>query len=99
MKYLKLKIKELSATQRELRNQRKTVHIVGDRTMAPKQAAYSHAYYRDELRIMFAAYGLLRGKPFSVTESHYPEKDHPLNAFKVRIDSIVSNAEVIRASE
>lgn len=99
MKALKLKIKELSETQKELRNQRKTVYIVGDRTIEPKQAAYSHSYYGEELRIMYAAYGLLRGKPFSVTESHYPEKDHPLNVFKKRIDSIVSNAEVIRVSE
>lgn len=42
-----------------------------------------------ELRLLYAAYGLLRGKSFSQTENHYPEENHPLNKYKSEIMSIV----------
>lgn len=44
---------------------------------------------KHELRLLYAAYGLLRGKSFSQTESHYPEENHPLNKYKSEIMSIV----------
>lgn len=46
---------------------------------------------KHELRLLYAAYGLLRGKSFSQTENHYPEENHPLNRYKSEIMSIVEN--------
>ena len=44
---------------------------------------------KHELRLLYAAYGLLRGKSFSQTENHYSEENHPLNKYKSEIMSIV----------
>ena len=85
---IKEDIKEMSTEQRLLKNQRKTVHIKGDRTMEPWEATYKHEINREKLRLMFAAYGLMKGKPFSVTENNHPEEGHPLNEFKNEIDKI-----------
>jgi len=98
--FLKLKIKELSETQIELKNQRKTTKIVGTRTMEPWQASYKHSSNREDLRILFAAYGLLRGKTFNQIENCFPEENHPLNQFKNEIDKLVKNyAEAVCISE
>jgi len=45
---------------------------------------------KHELRLLYAAYGLLRGKSFSQTESAYPEETHPLNRYKSEIMEIVN---------
>jgi len=45
---------------------------------------------KHELRLLYAAYGLLRGKPFSKTESAYPEETHPLHHYEEEIMEIVN---------
>lgn len=45
---------------------------------------------KHELRLLYAAYGLLRGKSFSKTESAYPEETHPLHEFEEEIMKIVN---------
>lgn len=60
---LKLDIKEMSAHQRYYKNQRKTVHIAGDREIDVQVAAYMHASARVTLRHMFIVYGEVRNKP------------------------------------
>lgn len=62
MNTLKEEIKTLSAQQRELKNQRKTVDLKGERTMDPSQATFKHQVNRNRLRHLFMAYGLLKGK-------------------------------------
>jgi hypothetical protein len=93
---LKLKedIKVLVDEQKFLRNQRKEVHIVGERKMPANRAAVDYRYNSRELRIMYAAYGLMRGKSFSQTENHYPEENHPLNNFKYEIDKLIKKYEL-----
>ena len=102
---LKDLIKAKAAEQKTLKMNRKTVHFTGERLMTPSQATETiggtyrpdgTSYYcfgnpgtKHELRLLYAAYGLLRGKPFSKTESHYPEENHPLNKYKSEIMSIV----------
>ena len=94
---LKDEIKKLSDEQRFLKNQRKDVHLKGERLMPAKEAAWKHQMNREQLRIMFAAYGLMRGKKFLQIESRCKnffgqddsESQHPLNKFKSRIDSII----------
>ena len=89
----KANIKELAALQRSLKNQRKTVNIDASQevTMGPGEATWKHQANREKLRLMYAAYGLMRGKSFSQTENKYPEEGHPLNEYKLRIGKIMSS--------
>jgi len=89
MRTLKNEIKNLSDDQLYLKDQRKSKKIVGNRKLQPWEAEMLHKSNREKLRIMFAAYGLMRGKSFSQTESFYPEENHPLNQFKSQIDKII----------
>ena len=91
---LKADIKVNAEMQRFYRNQRKTVKIVGERKMPADKAEDNHRIYRDMLRAMYAAYGLVRGKNFSVTENHYPEENHPLNKLQWRIDTIMNSYQI-----
>ena len=86
---LKNELIDLSNVQRILKNQRKTDKIVGERLMEPWKATYEHQANREKIRLMYAAYGLMRGKSFSQTENKFPEEGHPLNEFKEKIDKII----------
>ena len=104
---LKDLIKAKADYQKTLKQNRKTVHFTGERLMSPSEAVEkvggtykpngdSYYYFgnpgtKHELRLLYAAYGLLRGKSFSQTENHYPEENHPLNHFKSEIMSIVED--------
>lgn len=77
---LKSDIKKLSEEQRFLRNQRKTVNIKGERTMEPWVAAMKHRANREKLRIMFAAYGLMRGKSLEQIEPNSSEENSLKNS-------------------
>lgn len=63
MKYSKIKntIKTLSNEQRELKNQRKTVNLKGERTIEPYTALIRHDRNRYELRHLQMAYRVLKG--------------------------------------
>jgi hypothetical protein len=87
---LKKDIKELVEKQKIYKNQKKTVHIIGERIMTAKEAWYAHYHNREKLRIMYAVYGLVRGKSFYQIENHYPEENHPLNKYKYTIDKMMN---------
>lgn len=59
---LKEQIKKQSLAQKELRNQRKTVHIIGERKIDPNMAAGKYLRNSYELSHMFIAYAIMRGK-------------------------------------
>jgi len=63
-------IAELEKEQKTLKPQRKTVHFTGERTMSPLDAFWTVRGNKEDLRILYAAYGLLRGKNFNVTEKN-----------------------------
>jgi hypothetical protein len=84
-------IKELSKQQRFFKNQRKTVKLVGERKISTSEATWKHQLNRDKLRLMYAAYGLMKGKSFSQIENKYSEEGHPLNDFKIKIGKIIAN--------
>lgn len=87
---LKNDIKKLVEEQRFLRNQRKTVYIKGERTMEPWVAAYKHTANREKLRIMYAAYGLMRGKSFEQIEKRSDTTtEHPLVKYMSQINKMV----------
>ncbi len=87
-------IKKAAEIQKFYKNQRKTVHIKGDRLMEAKEAACQHQQNREKLRIMYAAYGLARGKNFSQIENSYPEENHPLNKYQYQIDKLLKQYEM-----
>ena len=74
-------IKTKAEEQKFLKNQRKTVKLVGERKVEPSVATYRHQTNREDLRVMYAAYGVARGHSFSRIENHYPEENHPLNKY------------------
>jgi len=89
VKKMKEDIKAKVELQKFYKNQRKTDKIIGERKMSPKDATYKHQTNREDLRIMYAAYGIARGKSFSQIENHYPEENHPLQRFQKSIDRIL----------
>jgi hypothetical protein len=88
-KKMKEDIKTKAEEQKFLKNQRKTVKIVDERTMPAKDATYRHQVNREDLRVMYAAYGIARGKSFSQIENHFQEADHPLQKYQKTIDRIL----------
>ena len=88
---IKIKVEE----QKFLKNQRKTENLVGERKMPPSDAAYKHFCNREDLRMIYAAYGLARGKCFSYVENHYPEDGHPLHKYQSTIDRILNGYKIM----
>jgi hypothetical protein len=86
---MKEDIRTKAEEQKFLKNQRKDVYIKGERKMPAKQAAYKHQTNREDLRIMYAVYGIARGKSFSQIENHFPEDGHPLQKYQKTIDRIL----------
>lgn len=93
METLKNEIKKLAESQKSLKNQRKTDYIVGERIIPAWEATYRHIANRHALRIMYAAYGSMKGKKYSEIENHYPEEGHPLNQFTTQILELVEKYE------
>jgi hypothetical protein len=87
---MKEDIKNMSQNQKFLKNQRKTEKLVGERVMEPWQATMQHASNREKLRIMYAAYGIMRGKSLSQIENKYDEENHPLKEFEDKINKVIS---------
>lgn len=96
---MKADIKAKSEKQIMLKNQRKTVYIVGDRIIDAITANYTHYNNREDLRILYAAYGLARGKSFSQIENHYPELDHPLKTYQKSIDRVSEKYLILEEAE
>lgn len=61
-------IAALEKEQKAIKPQRKTVHFTGERTMSPWEAWCKVGDNKERLRILYAAYNLLRGKNFDITE-------------------------------
>lgn len=94
MSIMKDDIKTLSNEQRYLKNQRKDVNLIGDRKMPAWEACSKHQYNREKLRLMYAAYGLIKGKKFSQIENHYEEENHPLMNYQYQIDNIIKSYKI-----
>ena len=63
-------IAELEKEQKSIKPQRKTVYFTGERTMPAWKAVDAVKDIKERLRIRYAAYNLLRGKSFDVTEKN-----------------------------
>ena len=83
-------IKKAVEIQKFYKNQRKTDHIKGERLMPANEATWKHQANRDNLRALYAAYGIARGKSFSQIESRWSEENHPLKKYQYQIDKILN---------
>ena len=83
---MKVDIKNMVEKQKFYKNQRKTEKLEGERKISPSDATYKHHINREDLRMMYAAYGLARGKSFSYIENKFPEDNHPLKIRQNTID-------------
>jgi hypothetical protein len=96
IKKMKEDIKEKVELQKFYKLQRKSDKtIFKERKITQKDAQYKHLTNREDLRIMYAAYGLSRGKSFSQTENHYPEADHPLQKYQRSIDRLLEKYKIL----
>ena len=73
---MRMKIAEMEKEQKNNKNQRKTVRIVGERTKPAWEATVDAMALTEELRIWYATYGILRGKKFDVTENNAKPLEH-----------------------
>jgi len=89
-KKFKNDIKVLAEKQRSLKNQRKSVNLIGKREMPQWEATYKHQMNKEKIRIMYAAYGAARGISFDVIENTHKEEIHPLTEFQDTIDKIIA---------
>ena len=67
---MRKEIAELEKEQKTIKPQRKPVHFTGTRTIDPEDAYHKVLSNKGQLRIMYAAYNLLRGKNFEITEKN-----------------------------
>ena len=94
------KMKEDIKTKAELQKfykfQRKSDGVVfKERKITQKEAQYKHMCNREDLRVMYAAYGIARGHSFSRIENHYPEENHPLQKYQKQIDRILEGYKIL----
>lgn len=73
---MRMKIAEMEKEQRNNKNQRKTVRIVGERTKPAWVATDDARVLTGELRLWYAAYGILRGKKFEIIENNAKPLEH-----------------------
>ena len=83
-------IKVLAQGQKELRNQRKTVNLEGERKMEPWRAAMDHRSNRAKLRAMYTAYAILRGQSPSEIDSGKFETPWDESNFKTSVNEMLT---------
>jgi hypothetical protein len=91
---MKVDIKKMVELQKFYKNQRKTKNLVGERKIPTDEATWKHITNREDLRIMYGAYGLARGKSFSQIENNYPEDNHPLKYYEYTFRRILKGYEI-----
>lgn len=89
MNTLKETIKVLAEQQISLKNQRKTVHLIGERTLDPWRATLNHEINRHNLRLLYTTQQLLKGKSLKEIEPHNHESTIPLSAYQKELDQLV----------
>jgi len=92
---MKVDIKAMVELQKFYKNQRKTEKLIGERKLSQSDAIYKHQTNREDLRIMYAAYGIIRGKSFSQIENKYSEEKHPLHAYQQTINRITKKYKIL----
>lgn len=101
---MKADIKTKVEEQLFYKNQRRTVRLVGERKISRSEATWKHQANRHTLRLMYAAYGMARGKSFvqiepdSKWEKKYLDSSydecHPLRKYQEQIDNILNRYKI-----
>ena len=93
IKKLKEKIAKAVDEQKIFKENRKTVKFKGERKYEPWEAAMNADYGTHQLRILYAAYGLLRGRKITETENQVPKSwkntYHPLMEYCIEINLLL----------
>jgi hypothetical protein len=92
-KKLREEIAALEQEQINMKAQRKTVNLKVKRTVDPYSAAMNVLSNREKLRVMYAAYGLMRGKRFNQVENRWDTNNndnHPLYGLASQINKILN---------
>lgn len=95
---LKESIKNASEKQKFYKNQRKTVKLKGEREISPSEATFKHQTNRGVLRIMYAAYAVMRGKEISSIDNlsfknHWMGEEKGRENFLSTVDRMIENYE------
>lgn len=93
IKQLREEIAALEKEQINMKAQRKTVYLKVERTVTPYDAAEQVRRNKEQLRTMYAAYGLMRGKTFIQIENRYDTENndiHPLYGYCKNINKILN---------
>jgi hypothetical protein len=97
---IKIKVEE----QRMYKMYRKCYLTIDGKLVVPKEserkisrseAQWKHRANRHTLRIMYAAYGLARGKSFQQIENAHKEEPHPLEQYQEQIDKILDKYKIM----
>lgn len=86
---LKNDIKEAAEKQKFYRNQRKTERLIGERKIQPWEATMKHRLNREELRKMYAAYHILRGRDLSKIDSLKFDEEWQKTSFLNDVNTII----------
>jgi hypothetical protein len=81
VKQMKADIKKMVEEQRFYKLQRKTNIPNSDRNIPAREAQWKHTANRQKLRLMYAAYGIARGKSLQQIENNHKEEVHPLEQY------------------
>ena len=93
LKQFREEIAALEKEQINMKAQRKTVNLKVERTVDPYTAADRVINNRCKLRVMYAAYGLMKGRRFEQIENHYDKNEnkiHLLHGFANSINDILN---------
>jgi prefoldin subunit 5 len=93
IRQLRQEIAALEKEQKNMKAQRKTVNLKVERTIDPFSASEAVKRNREQLRVMYAAYGVLRGKTFEQIENSYDRVNnqiHPLYGYGSDINKILN---------
>ena len=92
IRQLRQEIAALEKEQINMKAQRKTVNLKVERTISQYEAAEKVRTNRRKLRVMYAAYGLMRGKTFEIIENRHDSQSttHPLIAYCRDINKVLN---------
>lgn len=90
MNTLKQIIKTKAAEQTFYKSQRKTVNLIGERKLDPHTASYKHLSNREDLRDLYIAYAICRGKDPKLAIASF-KPDHAVKG--TRIGNLVDKYE------
>jgi len=89
VKKLRETIKVKATYQKFLKNQRKTVKLQGKKEMEPWEATMKHHHNREDLRAMYAAYAVLRGREISTIDKLKFDPEWLEGSFKEKVNNLI----------